>query len=189
MTRKQSRAEFEHVMCPHLGSAYNLAMWLMRHPQDAEDAVQTAYLKAYNAFDRFQGDYAAAWVLKIVRNTCLTALNKKNADRTKVVSLDAALSGSESHRIIPFLHDTQAQPDANLAAKHERNLVHAAINRLPVDYREVVVLREFEDMTYQQIADITEVPIGTIMSRLSRARKALRELLSLSEDGGQRSEL
>lgn len=76
MARKRSRAEFERVMLPHLGAAYNLAMWLMRHPQDAEDAVQNAYLRAYNAFDRFQGDHAAAWMLKIVRNTCLTSLNR-----------------------------------------------------------------------------------------------------------------
>jgi len=175
-------------MLPHLDASYNLAMWLMRHPQDAEDAVQNAYLKAYNAFDRFQGDHPAAWVLKIVRNTCLTSLSR-NADRGKVVSLDAALGGSEAHRIVPFLHDKQALPDAHLIAKHERNLVHDAINRLPPDYREIIVLREFEDMSYQQIADITEVPIGTVMSRLSRARKALRELLSPDADEGQRNEL
>lgn len=99
------------------------------------------------------------------------------------------MSGSEAHRIVPFLRDKQALPDANLIAEHERNLIHDAISRLPTDYREIVVLREFEDMTYQQIADITEVPIGTVMSRLSRARRALRELLSLAEDGGQRNEL
>ena len=188
MARRRSRAEFERVMLPHLEASYNLAMWLMRHPQDAEDAVQTAYLRAHNGFDRFQGDHAAAWVLKIVRNTCLTSLNR-NTDRGKVVSLDAAMSGSEAHRIVPFLHDKQALPDANLIVEQERNLVHDAIRRLPPDYREIVVLREFEEMTYQQIADITEVPVGTVMSRLSRARKALRELLSPDELGGQRNEL
>jgi len=188
VARRRSRAEFERVALPHLDAAYNLAMWLMGHSQDAEDAVQDAYLRAYNAFDRFQGDHAAAWVLKIVRNTCLTSL-KRNAGRGKVVSLDAAMSGSEAHRIVPFLRDKQALPDANLIVEYERNLVHDAIRRLPPDYREIVVLREFEDMTYQQIADITEVPIGTVMSRLSRARRALRELLSSGEDGGQRNEL
>lgn len=188
MARRRSRAEFERVALPHLGASYSLAMWLLGHRQDAEDAVQDAYLRAYNAFDGFQGDHAAAWVLKIVRNTCLTAL-ARNADRGKVVSLDAALSGSEAHRIVPFLRDKQALADANLIIKHERNLVHEAVRRLPPDYREVIVLREFEDMTYQQIADVTEVPIGTVMSRLSRARRALRELLFLDVDGGQRNEL
>ncbi len=188
MARRRSHAEFERVMLPHLGASYNLAMWLMRHPHDAEDAVQNAYLKAYNAFDQFQGDHAAAWVLKIVRNTCLTLL-KRNANHGSAVSLDAILGGSEAHRIVPFLHDKGALPDADLIAKHERKLVHDAISKLPPDYREIVVLREFEDMTYQQIADITEVPIGTVMSRLSRARRALRELLSRDEDGGQRNEL
>lgn len=188
MAQRRSRAEFERVMLPHLGASYNLAMWLMRHPQDAEDAVQNAYLKAYNAFEQFQGDHAAAWVLKIVRNTCLTSLNR-NAGHGKVVNLDAALSGSEAHRIVPFLRDEQALPDADLIAKHERNMVHDAICRLPPDYREIIILREFEDMAYQQIADITEVPIGTVMSRLSRARKALRELLSPGENIGQKNEL
>lgn len=188
MARRRSRAEFERVMLPHLGASYNLAVWLLRHPQDAEDAVQNAYLRAYKAFDRFQGDHAAAWVLKIVRNTCLTSLNK-NTNPRKVVSLDAALSGSNAHRIVPFLHDTQALPDANLIVKHERKLVQDAIFQLPPDYREIIVLREFEEMTYQQIADITEVPIGTVMSRLSRARRALRDLISPAQNAGQRHEL
>lgn len=188
MARRRSRAEFETVMLPHLGASYNLAVWLLRHPQEAEDAVQNAFLKAYKAFDQFAGDNSAAWLLKIVRNTCLTAL-KKNADSGKIVSLDAALGSSDAHHIIPFLHDKQALPDVKLIATCRRNSVHAAISLLPEDYREVIVLREFEDMTYQQIADITEVPIGTVMSRLSRARKRLRDLLLSDESGGKQNEM
>jgi len=175
-------------MLPHLEASYNLALWLVRHPHDAEDAVQDAYLKAYKAFGQFAGKSSAAWLLKIVRNTCLTFL-KRSASNGKVVHLDAAMSGSEARWLEPYLQDTRALPDEDLAAERERNLVRSAISQLPPEFREIVVLREFEDMSYQQIADITEVPVGTVMSRLSRARKKLRQLLLSDEDGGQRNEL
>ncbi|NQV84938.1 MAG: sigma-70 family RNA polymerase sigma factor [Rhodospirillales bacterium] len=175
-------------MLPHLGAAYNLAVWLLRHPQDAEDVVQDAYLKAYKAFDQFEGEYPNAWLLKIVRNTCLTFLGRK-ADKGKIVSLDAALDGAEASRILPFLHDKEPLPDATLSLKQEQALVYGAISQLPVEYREIIILREFEDLTYQQIAKITEIPIGTVMSRISRARRKLRELLRPEIIGGQRNEL
>jgi len=180
-------------MLPHLGAAFNLAVWLLRNPQDAEDAVQDAFVKAYKAYHQFKGEYPAAWLLKIVRNTCLTFL-KRNADRNKVVNLDSVINIADTHRAAPDLYDMQPLPDDGLIAKSERKLVREAISQLPPDYREVVVLREFEEMTYQQIADVTEVPIGTVMSRLARARKKLRDQLSSGQhspdkNGGRQNEL
>ncbi len=175
-------------MLPHLGASYNLARWLTRHAQDAEDAVQNAYVKAFKAFDRFDGDHAAAWILKIVRNTCLTELNKRAA-RRNVISLDAALDAAEGQRIVPFLRDKQPLAEAHLIAEHERNSVHQAISQLPPDYREIIILREYEDMSYQQIAAIIAVPVGTVMSRLSRARRALRNSLAADREEGLHHEL
>lgn len=180
MPRKRSRAEFEKLMFPHLAAAYNLARWLLRHPQDAEDAVQSAYLKAFKSFDQLSGSepsdhQSASWLLKIVRNTCLTWL-KKNKNNGAVIHLDAIKSTSES-RFNEALTDSANAPETDLFIQATHKAVWRAIGQLPVDFREVIVLREFEDLTYRQIAEITGIPVGTVMSRLSRARKQLRHLL------------
>lgn len=187
MVKKPSRRRFEQTMLPHLAAAYNLALWLLRHPQDAEDVVQDAYLKAYNAFDQFAGDNGAAWILKIVRNTCMTLLKQKK--NHKVVRLETVASGSESVLPEQMLSGSGGRPETDAIVQSERAAVHKAISQLPVDYREVIILREFEDLGYQQIADITDVPIGTVMSRLSRARKRLGKLLLANESVGIKREL
>lgn len=181
MPRHRSRAEFEKMMLPHLAAAYNLARWLLRHPQDAEDAVQDSFLKAFKAFDQLSNNQpsayqGASWLLKIVRNTCLTWL-KKNAKNAAVIHLDAAKSASENRRLNEVLADTRNMPETELYVEATRQAVWQAIEQLPIDFREIIVLREFEDLSYREIAEITGIPVGTVMSRLSRARKRLCHLL------------
>lgn len=191
--RRRSRAEFEKMMLPHLGSAYNLARWLLRHPQDAEDAVQTSYLKAFKAFDQLSGDrlsvhQCTSWLLKIVRNTCLTLLKKKS-NSAAVIHLDDVQNAAGDRRNNEALADLRNVPGTQLDIQATQQIVRRAINQLPNDFREIIVLREFEDLSYRQIADITGIPIGTVMSRLSRARRKLRHLLLPHIDGEQQREL
>ena len=186
---KRHQDRFEQMMIPHLDRAYNLAMFLLRNHHNAEDIVQDAYLKAFKSFHQISGDDSAAWLLKIVRNNCMTFL-KRNAARNKVIPLTRPLSAQDCREQVQAIPDPQILPDAALIQKGTCRAVRDAVAALPLDYREVIVLREFEDMSYQQIATITMVPIGTVMSRLSRARKKLREILaSTEEEGGHQNEL
>lgn len=156
----EQRRRFEQLVLPHLGAAYNLARWLAA--QDAEDVAQDAMLRAYRAFNGFRGGDAKAWLLTIVRNCHYTALGRKR----KTVTLPEGESDIASDAPDPEV----SAIDADRARKLNR-----AIAALPDEFREALVLREMEDMSYREIADITGVPIGTVMSRLSRARALLRE--------------
>lgn len=163
-------------MLPHLGAAHSLARWLLRHPQDAEDAVQDALLKAYKAFDSYSGGSAMAWLLAIVRNTCLTMIERRRTE-SKVVNFQDVLQ--ERDQTSPALRpDPTPLADARLMAEDDRRRVHAAIAALPAQFREVLVLREFHDLNYREIADIVGAPVGTVMSRLSRARERLKDMLA-----------
>jgi RNA polymerase sigma-70 factor (ECF subfamily) len=169
------RIEFERVMLPHLGAAYSLARWLLRHPHDAEDAVQDAMLRAYRAFPGYNGGQSRAWLLAIVRNTCLTAIEQRKAER-KVVMLAEAASGPD--RLRETVADMMPLPDDTVISQEERRLVLTAIAGLPRPFREVLIMREFHDLSYREIADVVGAPIGTVMSRLSRAREKLAVELS-----------
>lgn len=171
----RTQLEFERLILPHLGAAYSLARWLMRHPQDAEDAVQEGVLKALKAFHGYQGGQAQAWLLAIVRNTCLTALERRRTEG-KVIVLADTVQGQERAR--DTTPDQAPLADANLISEEERHLVHTAIAALPLQFREVIVLREFHDLSYREIADIVGAPVGTVMSRLARARERLAAALS-----------
>jgi RNA polymerase sigma factor (sigma-70 family) len=184
---RPKRSQFEDLMLPHLDAAYNLACWLLRDAHEAEDAVQDAYLKAYEALPQYRGGSSAAWLLKIVRNTCLTMLRRRKG-RSNVIVLRDMLSDDDP-LLRSALRDVTSVPERQVIAKAEQEAVRAALAGLPEHYREIVVLREFEDMSYQEIADITQLPIGTVMSRLSRARRALREALIESGEGDERSKL
>ena len=166
-------------MLPHMDAAYRLARWLLRDPQEAEDAVQDSYLKAYEAFDQYAGGSGAAWMLKIVRNTSLSMLRSRKSRSNVVVLRD--MSGRDDAGQGPVAEDSQALPDRAVIAKDEQEQLRRVLAELPEIYREVIVLRELEEMTYQQIADVTAVPVGTVMSRLSRARSALRDAVKKSE--------
>ncbi|MSO92927.1 MAG: sigma-70 family RNA polymerase sigma factor [Rhodospirillales bacterium] len=180
------RTEFERLFLPHLPAAYNLARWLTRHPADAEDMVQEAYLRAFRAFDRFSGDDGKAWILTIVRNACLTSL-KRDSRWRNVVRLDT-VDPLELHALVGQANPL-GDPEKHLFAKRDGERVRAAIARLPEDLREIIVLREFEELSYAQIARVVDVPVGTVMSRLSRARAHLRELLTEKAEHGQTHKL
>jgi RNA polymerase sigma-70 factor (ECF subfamily) len=172
------RAEFERLALVHLDAAYNLAFWLLRSRPDAEDAVQDAYLRACRAFEGFQGGDIRPWLLKIVRNVAFRKLSDR-ARTTNVISFDAALSdrvgGERSTLQIPA--DEPSAEDV-LVGAGEQAMVRAALAELAPVFREAMVLREIEAMSYREIAELTGVPIGTVMSRLARARAELRKILT-----------
>ncbi len=151
-------------MSPHLGSALNLARWLVRSREDAEDIVQEAFLRAFASFEDLRGSDAKPWLLAIVRNACMTWLRR---NRPESVPL-------EPDR---FEH-TGAGPEAQLLRAADRDEVRKAVADVPAEFREAIVLREFEGLSYKEIAAVTNVPVGTVMSRLSRGREWLRNRLS-----------
>lgn len=184
---RRSRSQFEALMLPHLDAAYNLACWLLRDTHEAEDAVQEAYLNAYRAWPQYHGGSSAAWLLKIVRNCCMTMLRRRKGRNNVIVLRD--VTNEEDAVMRSAVGDVTAVPEQQLIAKSERDAVRAALAALPEIYREVVVLREFEDLSYQDIAAVTGLPLGTVMSRLSRGRRALRQALEENGEGDERNKL
>ena len=160
-------------MLPHLDAAYNLARWLLRDDRAAEDAVQEASLRAFRYLDSLRGDAARPWLLGIVRNTCFSALERA---RNAPESIDFDDAGFEAELGATPRDDTD--PAARLQQRRLRTLIDAAIRALSPPLREVIVLRELEELDYAEIAKIAGVPLGTVMSRLSRARAKLREALA-----------
>ena len=164
--------QFEAAALPHLDAAWNLARWLLRDDQLADDAVQEAYLRAFRFFESLRGENARPWLLGIVRNACYDWMrqNRQLADQLEFDELrDSEVAAPAS----PDAGDPARQWEQR--AQGER--INAAIDALPAVYREVIVLRELEEMRYEDIARIAGVPLGTVMSRLSRARALLRESL------------
>jgi len=156
---------FEEAMLPHLDAAHNLARWLLRNEQDAQDVVQEAYLRAFKSFDGFHGSNGRAWLLAIVRNTSYTLLKKNRAaDLTTTFNEDIHASGRES-----------VSPAAILEHAEEAELIKNAMNDLPAEFREILTLRHQEELSYQEIGEILKIPTGTVMSRLARARAKLSE--------------
>jgi len=161
-------ARFEQAFLPHLHAAHNLARWLARNAHDAEDLVQEAYLRAFEHYDEFRGQSARAWLLTIVRNTFFSRLRR-------------AATAGESTEFDEQMHTPEHSADTpeTLAIKEAASLQLAdALRDLPEEYREVIVLRELEEMSYKEIAGIAGVPLGTVMSRLARARERLRHSLT-----------
>ena len=159
---------FEDAMLPHLRAAHNLARWIVKSPQDAEDLVQEAYIKAFRYFDGFQGGNSQAWLLAIVRNTCLTWLRDSRTGLSSVVSFDEHI-----HRTGEHVRNVEEA----LVVESDIGSLRDCIEGLPVEYRETVVMRELEGMSYKEIAKTMSVPAGTIMSRLSRGRKRLEDCM------------
>jgi RNA polymerase sigma-70 factor (ECF subfamily) len=163
---------FEEAVLPHLRAAYNLARWLTRDETDAEDVVQEAYLRAFKHFGSFHGGDGRPWLLAVVRNTCYTWM-QHNRSPELTIPLDDELHDIESKDL---------NPEARLLQSADTQMVRQALEDLPVEFREVLVLRELEDLSYKQIADVVGIPIGTVMSRLARARKRLQERLASRAD-------
>ena len=163
-------AEFEDLAMPLVTSAYNLARWLVQNGNDAEDLVQETYLKAFQNFGSFQaGTNFRAWLFRILRNTFLTS--RSTLERRMTVELNW-------EEELPLLDDNCLSPESLLIQKADIAAIRDAIEKLPFHYREVVLLCDVEDLTYREIAQVIEIPMGTVMSRLARARKVIRDSLS-----------
>jgi RNA polymerase sigma-70 factor (ECF subfamily) len=165
--------DFEALVLPHLNAAYNLARWLVRDSDVAEDLVQDACLRAFRYFAALHGEDARPWLLGIVRNNCYSWL-----DEQKRLPGHVALDDELNERIAAPDEGQGRDPGVRLDEARSRRLVDAAIGALPPRYREVIVLRELEELSYAEIARIADIPIGTVMSRLSRAREELKQALS-----------
>jgi len=180
MASMNARSEFEARLLPHLDAAYNLARWLLRDERAAEDAVQEAALRALRYLGSLRGDDAKPWLLGIVRNTCFTMAGRRR-DAPEQFALDDV--GLELERIAE--PDARGDPVAALERREQGARVDAAIRALSPALREVIVLRELEELDYAQIARVLSIPIGTVMSRLARARERLRVTLSSTGVGGK----
>jgi len=174
----QNRAEhFQQAVMPHLDGAYNLARWLCRNDHDAEDIVQEATLRAFRFFDGFHGEDARAWLLAIVRNTTYTWL-QQNRGHESSTSFDEEFHSLQEGGSVTLLNQADSNPEAILARDDDRGLVNRALEMLPVEFREVLVLRELEELSYKEISEVAGIPMGTVMSRLARARRLLGECLN-----------
>jgi RNA polymerase sigma-70 factor, ECF subfamily len=171
------RSIFEELCLPHLDAAYNLARWIVATDHDAQDVVQEAYMRALQGFKGFRGADARAWLLTIVRNTAYNCL-RKYSRFSNVIPFDEALHSSPVEEPVPesFYEERKRQ-------------LHDALNRLPPEFREVLVLYEIEGWSYKQMASALNLPAGTVMSRLSRARRRLREELAAAQDSKVQNEL
>jgi RNA polymerase sigma-70 factor (ECF subfamily) len=161
---------FADAVLPHLDAAFNYARWLTRNDADAEDVVQDACLRAMRFFSSLRDDDARPWLFAIVRNTWYSRASRRSSAR------EAALPDGAADEP----HDEALDPEERLMQLHTIARVRAALEQLPVDFREVMVLREIEGLSYKEIAAVVRVPIGTVMSRLARARERLATLLKLT---------
>jgi RNA polymerase sigma-70 factor (ECF subfamily) len=168
LNERGRQAQFERAVTPHLNAAYNLARWLTRNDQDAEDVVQEACLRAYRSFDGFRGGDARSWILAIVRNAAYSWLAKNRAHEAPVAFENELLE----------IASDEPGPERIVLTQIDAERLRQAIDELPPDLREVILLREMEDLSYKEIAELATVPIGTVMSRLARARGRLRSFLS-----------
>jgi RNA polymerase sigma-70 factor, ECF subfamily len=159
--------DFDRTFLPHMDAAYNLARWLVRDDHDAQDVVQEAYLRAVRFAGGFRGGDACAWILAIVRNTAFTWL-RRNRGAESPAEFDEKLHGGSTE---------ESGLEADAVRKADAAMIRAALEQLSDDFREVIVMRDIEGLSYKEIADATDIPIGTVMSRLARARARLAHSL------------
>lgn len=171
MKDRASQDDFERTMLPHLDAAYNLARWLVRDALLAEDVVQDAYERAFRYFASFRGGSSRAWLLQIVRHVAYSAI--KNRRLNMEVSLGGGIGATEEDETDLALSDSNPGPEALLVQRQDFTALNEAINALPDAHRECLILHEVEAFSYREIAGILDVPIGTVMSRLARARRML----------------
>jgi RNA polymerase sigma-70 factor (ECF subfamily) len=177
----ERRARFEAEVLPHLDAAYRFARWLSYSPADAEDAVQDALLRAYRGFDSLRGSDAKTWLLVIVRNCHFTAA--KQRQRRGTVALPEEHDAQDGHALV----SPAAGPENIAMLRDEGRTWDRLLEQLPEEQRTVLMLREIEEMDYAQIAAVTNVPIGTVMSRLARSRAALKARWLKDSEGDSRA--
>jgi RNA polymerase sigma factor (sigma-70 family) len=174
MTESKRVAAFTRIFEPHLDAAYGLARWLLGNDQDAEDSTQDAYLRALRHFDRFNGTNPRGWLLTIVRSCCYTMLAKTRPGTIGSFEEDEHSQAAD----VSIVHGQRLEgPEQAVLRAEDARLLNAAVGALPVEQREAFVLREIEGLSYKDIAEIAGIPIGTVMSRLARARTQLRNAL------------
>lgn len=171
MTVNKSGLDFEAATLPHLDAAYNLAHWIMRERTAAEDVVQEAILRALTYFPGYRGENARAWLLQIVRNVAYAVLQKRR--NVTLVSLNPDADNASAAEMEAQLADPAEGPEALVLKASDQRQLHSLLAALPVELRECLILKELEDFSYKEIAEITQVPVGTVMSRLWRARQLL----------------
>ena len=175
---QDAQRRFAEIVMPQADQAFRLALWLTRSRHDAEDVVQDAALRAFQAIGDFGGSSPRAWFLTIVRRTAFTWIVKNRPkDLITADNLDA-LEEPHAGSELAFGAELPATPEGALLASERDVRVKDAVNALPVRYREIVVMREMEELSYREIADVLEIPIGTVMSRLARARAILIQVLA-----------
>jgi RNA polymerase sigma-70 factor (ECF subfamily) len=167
---EQERARrFRDAALPHLDDVYTLARYLMRNPADADDAVQECYLRALRHFDSYRGPAMKPWLLTILKNVCYAEFARRGKQETPTDFADAAPAASD-----PIWQEPQATPESALLRRQDDATIRRLVEQLPTPFRETIVLREINDLSYQEIAAVAGVPVGTVMSRLARARAMLR---------------
>ena len=165
MNNPEKIVRFEEQMMPHLAAAHSMARWMARNPEDAHDIVQEAFIRAIRFFDGFRGENAKAWLLSIVRNTGYTWLRRHRAHNFDAVVDDETFEAP----------DSAPGPEAQMAQSAHQELIRKAMEAIPLEFREIVILRDLEGFSYKEIVELTGLPMGTVMSRLSRARSRLQK--------------
>jgi RNA polymerase sigma-70 factor (ECF subfamily) len=173
MNATDPHAQFEQVVVPHLDAAYNLARWLAGNDHDAEDIAQEACLRAFRFLSGFRGGNSRSWVLTIVRNTAFTWLKQNRPQAIVSIGEDEMLEIEDA---------TAAANHSSALHNADRDVLRAALEQLPMEFREVLILRELEGLSYKEISEVADAPIGTVMSRLARARKQLQDYVARKEN-------
>jgi RNA polymerase sigma factor (sigma-70 family) len=176
MIESTKRQRFQTTIMPHLNAAYNLARWLTHGHSEAEDIVQEAYLRAFKFFDGFHGEDGRVWLLGIVRNIFYTWY-KHNKTQNQHTPFEEDLHGAD-------INLDDENPEQILMQKDSQRVLNSALRALPLEFREVMVMRELEELSYKQIAEIVQIPMGTVMSRLGRGRKQLATILAANAENG-----
>lgn len=182
LAAETTRQRFDEVALPHLDAAYNLARWLTRNDADASDVVQEALVRALTYFNGYRGENGKAWLLTIVRNTCFRWLERNRP--AVVVPFSRDIESDVERAVASAGSEAPPDPETLLLRGRDAALLDDLIGELPPLFREALVLRELEDMSYREMADVLDVPIGTVMSRLARARGLLRDAWSRRSERG-----
>lgn len=188
MNEEDETRRFEMIVLPHLDAAYNLARWLTRNDHDAEDLVQMAFVRAFKFFDGYHGGNAKAWLLTIVRNTFYTSLRDNQHEDANIDFDETTHSTQVSEQVSAqqgSSYGIGCNPESIVASHDTSRIVNQALEQLPQPFREILILKEMEELSYKEIAGVVGIPVGTVMSRLARGRKMLIDSLKLVGAGGE----